>query len=112
MKKTVIMLLMLIGVYYSGKAQIMLQGDTDFGLRLYPNPAANYVEVLFQAPAGSVQVEIFNLLGHRVMPAISKVSNGTELTLPIEVRSLPSGIYLVRIVQGNQGAVRRLTVQH
>ncbi len=81
-------------------------------LRLHPNPAAHYVEVSLQAPAGAVQLEIFNLLGHRVMPGTTLRSDGRSFSVPLEVRQLPAGIYLVRISQGNQTAVRRLTVQH
>jgi hypothetical protein len=81
-------------------------------LRLHPNPTAHYVEVSLQAPAGAVQLEIFNLLGHRVMPGTTLRSDGRSFSVPLEVRQLPAGIYLVRISQGNHTAVRRLTVQH
>lgn len=97
-----------------GTAALAQQGQRDplLELRLHPNPAAHYVEISLQAPAGTVQLEIFNLLGHRVMPANTLRSDGSSFSLPIEVRHLPAGIYLVRISQGNQTAVRRLTVQH
>lgn len=109
--KTALMTLMFTLIGTAATAQTAFR-DPVLELRLHPNPAAQYVEVSLQAPAGSVQLEIFNLLGHRVMPVTNLRSEGRSFSVPMEVRQLPAGIYLVRISQGNQTAVRRLTVQH
>lgn len=109
--KTAIMTLMFALTGTAAMAQTGFR-DPVLELRLHPNPAAHYVEVSLQAPAGTVQLEMFNLLGHRVMPGTTLRSDGRSFSIPMEVRQLPAGIYLVRITQGNQSAVRRLTVQH
>jgi hypothetical protein len=109
--KTALMTLMFALIGNAAMAQTNFR-DPALELRLHPNPAAHYVEVSLQAPAGMVQLEVFNLLGHKVMPGNTLRSDGRGFSIPIEVRQLPAGIYLVRISQGNQSAVRRLTVQH
>jgi len=109
--KTVIITLMFAMFGTTAIAQTTFR-DPVLELRLHPNPAAHYVEVSLQAPTGTVQLDVFNLLGHKVMPGTVIQSDGRSFNIPLEVRQLPAGIYLVRISQGNQSAVRRLTVQH
>lgn len=109
MKRMVLMFVMILGIQ-AAKAQAQQQ-LTDFQLRLQPNPASRYVEVHFVVPAGLASVELFNVLGQKIKSAMQVNTTGGETTLPMDLNGLPHGVYLVRVLYGNQSAIRRLTVQ-
>jgi hypothetical protein len=109
MKHLLLMLLFMAGMH-AAKAQEP-QKLADFQLRLQPNPASRYVEVHFVVPAGIASVELFNVLGQKVKPAMMVNTSGGETFLPVDLFGLPHGVYLVRVQHGNQSAIRRLTVQ-
>jgi hypothetical protein len=71
---------------------------------LYPNPARNEVNVVFNGMNEVRTVGIYNLIGK--LQSIYKVS-GTSANINIE--TLPSGIYLMRLMdnQGHPVAIRK-----
>ena len=109
MKRLVQMLVMFFGMQ-AVQAQTP-QRLADFQLRLQPNPASRYVEVHFVVPAGIASVELFNVLGQKIKPAMQVSTSGGETSLPMDLSGLPHGVYLVRVHYENQSAIRRLTVQ-
>ena len=66
-------------------------------VRLTPNPAEERVAV--QSEVGIRSVEVTDMAGRRV---VGKRCNGQELRTELDVRPLPSGIYIVKVetVQG------------
>lgn len=73
----------------------------DFGL--YPNPAKNSLTIASSADPISL-VEIYNLLGQRVM----RLTFNQSVSENINIASLNSGMYMVRI---NQTTVKKLVVK-
>jgi Secretion system C-terminal sorting domain len=67
---------------------------------LYPNPAINEVNIVYDANADVKTVAIYNLIGK--MMQIYKVS-GNSANLNIE--SMPSGIYFVRLMNAHGDVV-------
>jgi len=75
---------------------------------LFPNPARSNVNVIFDGSLGVKNIAIYNLIGKAV--SVYKVS-GTSAKLDLE--SIPSGIYFVRLIngQGQIVATRKFTHQ-
>lgn len=71
-------------------------------LHVYPNPASNKLFVNI-ANNEKVQVEIYNVLGKRM------IFNTISVNQPIDISSLPNGVYLIRI--GNLPTGRFIVAQ-
>lgn len=71
---------------------------------LYPNPASyNYVNVISKK-AGPKEVEIYNILGE----VVNKVKLNND---QLDISHLPSGLYLVKISQGNVSVIKKLVIK-
>jgi len=82
---------------------------SDDDVVLYPNPAINEVNLLYNASAGVKNIAVYNLIG-RVMNVYRVSANNSA---KLDVSNLPSGIYFVRMMnaQGNVVATRKFTRQ-
>lgn len=74
------------------------------GLSIYPNPAKDRVYITTAKPAMSKDVEIFDMLGKRIMQA---TLNGKELA----ITNLTRGVYIIKIKEGDASATRKLVVE-
>jgi hypothetical protein len=80
----------------------------DDDILLYPNPARDVVNVVFDGNAGIKSVAIYNMIG-KVVSAYKVAGNSAKL----EIDGIPSGIYFVRLLdaQGRIVATRKFTHQ-
>ncbi|MBU3679786.1 MAG: DUF1501 domain-containing protein [Candidatus Kapabacteria bacterium] len=78
-------------------------------LRLGPNPSHSHVTVAYEAPQGAVTMSLFDGTGQQIMAHTEMHSGGTA-TMGIDVTSIPSGQYYVRIGFGGGAVVRPLVV--
>ncbi|MBU3699496.1 MAG: T9SS type A sorting domain-containing protein, partial [Candidatus Kapabacteria bacterium] len=78
-------------------------------LRLGPNPSHSHVTVAYEAPQGAVTMSLFDGTGQQIMVHTEMHSGGTA-TMGIDVTSIPSGQYYVRIGFGGGAVVRPLVV--
>ena len=71
---------------------------------IYPNPAVSRVSVKLsdEACLGSM-LEVYDRMGQRVMAA-----RVTDLTFGLDVSTLSSGVYFIRINDGKSGAGYKL----
>jgi hypothetical protein len=85
---------------------LSVQGKND--VILYPNPASNYLNVIFNPDAGIKNIAIYNLIG-RVVSVFRVSGNSAKL----DIDNTPSGIYFVRLMtdQGEIIATRKFTRQ-
>ena len=76
---------------------------------LYPNPAREHINVLFNANAGVKNIALYNLIGKPVMVYRIQDNNSAKLDL----NNVASGVYFMRLLnaQGNVVATRRFTRQ-
>lgn len=78
------------------------------GIAVYPNPAYGELNVLFDINTGIRNITVYNLIGKAI--TVYKV-NGNSAKLDTE--NLPSGIYFIRLIdgQGRVVATRKFTHQ-
>ncbi|HLS31455.1 MAG TPA: T9SS type A sorting domain-containing protein [Flavobacteriaceae bacterium] len=69
---------------------------------VYPNPASNVLNIALE---GKAQVEIYSILGKRVVQ--TEVQNQKA----IAVDNLISGVYLVKIIQDGKAVTKKLIIQ-
>lgn len=72
------------------------------GLKIYPNPASNVVNISSDL-LGAKNVEIFDVLGKQVVKTI------TEQT--VNVASLKAGVYMMKVTQDGKLATRKLVIK-
>ena len=85
-----------------------LQQQTEDDIEMYPNPAPNDINVVFNESLGVKSIAIYNLIGKSML--VYK-TQGNSAKLNIE--SLPTGIYFLRFMnpQGMVVATRKFTHQ-
>ncbi|WP_299123776.1 endonuclease [uncultured Winogradskyella sp.] len=80
------------------------QVELDTVLSLYPNPAKDIVNVNISNNI-ETRIEIYDVLGKRIF--IRKVNE----SMPIDISSLKSGIYLFKFIQENNTSIKKLIIQ-
>ena len=104
--------------------EAVLQGPTDrvlVGLEAapeayalgasYPNPASQRVTIEYALPeATEVTVEVYDLLGRRVLQAVGGQKAAGRHTVHLDAHRLPSGTYFYRMRAGDFTATKRLTI--
>jgi hypothetical protein len=77
---------------------------------LYPNPAKEAVNVIYDSRAGVKTIAVYNLIGKMVSPVYKPSSNSSA---KIDVNDMPSGVYFIRLMdaQGRVVATRRFVHQ-
>ncbi|WP_290625519.1 T9SS type A sorting domain-containing protein [Altibacter sp.] len=75
--------------------------DSQFAM--YPNPATTYVNITSKV-AGAKQVSIYDVLGKQVV-------NTTLINDRLDIGALDSGVYIVKIKQGNATTTKKLVVR-
>ncbi|MBP1657708.1 MAG: hypothetical protein H6Q31_2309 [Bacteroidetes bacterium] len=83
---------------------------TEFSLaQNYPNPFNPATVIEFAVPAESrVTIEVFNLLGQRVVTLVDEVKTVGYHTVKFDAASIPSGLYLYRMVAGQTSFIRKM----
>src|SRR5690606_29734799 len=77
-------------------------------IQIYPNPANNFVNVVYDRSLNVKNIAVYNLIGKMV--SIYKVGNTSA---KLDIDNLPSGVYFVRLLndKGIVVGTRRLTHQ-
>ena len=79
---------------------------------VFPNPTAGAATVRYRLPtAGPASVEVFDVLGRRVVLAREGLHAPGLHELPLDVSALPAGLYFVRLRAASGAAVSPLVVQ-
>ncbi|NQV01254.1 MAG: T9SS type A sorting domain-containing protein [Bacteroidia bacterium] len=76
---------------------------------IYPNPVVELAQIIYtlDQPA-SVHINILNAMGSIVWQSDVRNQYPANHTINLDIRHLPSGIYLCRLQVGNQSVVKRL----
>ncbi|MEO8588450.1 MAG: T9SS type A sorting domain-containing protein [Flavobacteriales bacterium] len=86
------------------------ENELDRGLAVYPNPTDGQLNVTFDLRAsGTAQIDVFNVLGERVLTSTRSMSTGTQRE-NFDMSGLNSGIYFVSIQADGMRASRKVTL--
>jgi hypothetical protein len=77
------------------------------GLKIYPNPAKDFITVEIDDYNSQVQVEVLNLLGQVVLTQ----SIDSELSNRINTSNLDAAVYLVKVSSNGKTSTRKVTIQ-
>ena len=90
----------------------MEQVSYNVGMGIYPNPASEYATIAITLKeASDVQMGVYNLLGDEVYSMDkSQLHAGTSYTT-VDVSSLSSGIYVVKLYSGSEVHAQKLVVR-
>jgi len=72
---------------------------------IYPNPATDFLKIV-RSTNEKAQIEIYNILGVKI-----KSLEISELAADINVSGLPSGVYLIRLIDAQSNSVQRFIKQ-
>lgn len=97
-------------VAYKTAAGITNSFIQDNDIAVFPNPAQNYIDVVYNASSDVKTIAIYNLIGKVV--SVYKVTNKNSARCEFN-SEMPSGIYVLRIAdsKGNVIATRKITRQ-
>lgn len=78
----------------------------------YPNPFNPSTSVAFSLPkAGEVSLTVYDVTGKKVMDAAKGYFEAGTHTVRLDVSSLPSGVYLYRLVSGQYSAAKKMILE-
>jgi len=87
------------------------EGLRDLEFTLAPNPSSDYAQLTLEGLNGSVDVQVFDVLGQSVMS--NRLNSYNSNSLRIDTSSLRNGIYFVAISDGvNVHRTLKLNVRH
>jgi len=75
----------------------------EFGLTVFPNPAANEAAIRFSAEAGKdVSVNLYSLIGSELGSIYQGVTSGGAQEIRLNTSEYPSGVYMVELEVGKK----------
>ncbi|MCX6640947.1 MAG: T9SS type A sorting domain-containing protein [bacterium] len=78
-------------------------------LDAHPNPFNPDVEVFFKQPVGGiVNLSVYDVSGRKVAELANGYRHGGEQNLTFDGSNLPSGVYFIRLIAGQQTAVKKV----
>lgn len=95
-----------VDVFYC--STVSIEEDIKVTVSVYPNPAADFVNVVMENDHNNIDFTLYNILGESVINA--KLNAGTN---NITVNKLPNGVYFYSILkEGNILETKKLIVRH
>ena len=88
----------------------MAENELDRGFAVYPNPTNGQLNVNFDLQtAGTTQIDVFNMLGEKVLTSTRNVSTGAQRE-SFDMSSMNNGFYFVSIQADGMRATRKVTL--
>ncbi len=81
----------------------------DLGIALFPNPASDALNITLPGSEGTTYVELLDGMG-RTMATYSRGGSETISNMVMNVSGYPSGLYMVRVTQGDAVLTQRVVV--
>lgn len=87
-----------------------IQGPTKAALfSVYPNPAGTNLSIRYaERNVNILEISLFSILGEEVL--LKRINAGTSNECSLDVSALPRGVYLLRVVMGEQESVKRIVL--
>ncbi|MBL7902599.1 MAG: T9SS type A sorting domain-containing protein [Bacteroidia bacterium] len=78
---------------------------------IFPNPAKNNAVLSVEVTdKGSVEVEIFNIVGQSVKTITAETTVGTN-SIALDLNGMTSGVYLVKLTSGKLSSTKKLIIE-
>ena len=82
-------------------------------LKLYPNPASKTINITLNEKAQKIsEIEIFNMLGERVLKNQLAISNSMNKNYEIEIAQFPAGTYFLKYSSLKINKVIKFNIVH
>ncbi len=79
-------------------------------INVYPNPAKEMINIELDANSYStVNIEIYNLIGEKVLELQPSVSEGDNL-VSVLINNLLDGVYLLKVFKGSEVSCRKFII--
>ncbi|GAB4044606.1 T9SS type A sorting domain-containing protein [Spirosoma jeollabukense] len=95
------------------KAAIGEPGEADFGYKLsiFPNPSSIQTTVQFEIPyPANVEVDFIDVTGQVKQTVAKNRHDKGAFTYPVNIASLPAGIYYCRLKAGDVSIIKKMVV--
>ncbi|MFZ1805688.1 MAG: T9SS type A sorting domain-containing protein, partial [Cyclobacteriaceae bacterium] len=92
------------------KVEVEYTGQVTFDV--YPNPTDGvntFVKLL--GASEEIRITVNDLVGRNILSIIAPVAQGNERIIPLDIESLPQGIYIITISAGTRSISKRLMVK-
>lgn len=91
-----------INMYSSSMVGLEENNDNNFELRIYPNPATDFLNVrLNMAEQSEINVVLLNALGQEVGTVFNGQAAAGSNEFTYDVQNIPAGVYFIRTVNSN-----------
>jgi M6 family metalloprotease-like protein len=77
----------------------------------YPNPFNPTTAIMYQLPSNElVDLSIYNLTGHKIKTLVSGMQDAGYYSVNFHAGDLPSGMYLYRLIAGNEVITKKMVL--
>jgi hypothetical protein len=98
------------GTYYFGNTALLSTSNFNFeDFSLYPNPVSNQLSISFTT-SKDVNVGLYDIRGRKVSSNLFK-SSGSTFNTTLDMTSVSAGIYVIKIVSGENTMIRKIIVK-
>jgi hypothetical protein len=88
----------------------MVNFEANNEISIFPNPSTTYIDVTVKNEASTlVTVSFLDLYGRTVLNTSAKVEKGRSTTR-VNIHSIPKGMYVLKVTNGNQEHVQRQVI--
>ena len=100
------------GEEYSKVVSVKVGSPTN-SLTFFPNPAPEGITSLYfpEAPEGEGLLEVFDWLGNKVHRQAVLLEGGSEVLVPVDLHSFPSGMYVATLEMGGKVFSEKLVLR-
>jgi len=88
---------------------ILVKQSFDLDLKMYPNPAKDYIKLQFDE-ANEYTVEIYDLIGNKVLSEMHSVKVGAELEF--NLNNFQTGVYIMHINSNEAMTIKKFAIKH
>ena len=98
------------GTYYFGNTALLSTSIFNFeDFSLYPNPVSDQLNISFTT-SKDVNVGLYDIRGRKVSSNLFK-SSGSTFNTTLDMTSVSAGIYVIKIVSGENTMIRKIIVK-
>lgn len=88
---------------------VLVKELSELDLKIYPNPAKDYIKLQFDE-TNNYEVEIYDLIGNKVLSEIHNVEFGTELNFNLS--NFQTGVYVMYIKTEQAMTLKKFAIKH